>query len=227
MSTTVVKRTKLPDAKDGPGCAVNSQKSEDLIVLTQRFRRAMEKGVAGIIEAGQVLIEAKDQLEHGQFTDWVIRELRFGTRKTGSRDADIRKAEMLMQLARHEAMSDASNWHALPPSPRTLWELTQIRPQRRLLELIRKGKINSGMTREEAIALRLGDGTKGSSTAPALRLQPEVATLVDASILLGHSDCVLAHIRGLKRMVEKLPVREFERAARWAKQKLAEQKGAE
>ena len=117
MSTTVVKRTKLPDAKDGPACSVNFQKSEDLGILTQRFRRAMEKGVAGIIEAGQVLIEAKDQLEHGQFTDWVVRELRFGSRKTGSRDADIRKAEMLMQLARHEVMSDASNWHALPPSP--------------------------------------------------------------------------------------------------------------
>ena len=175
MSTTVVKRTKLPDAKDGPACSVNFQKSEDLGILTQRFRRAMEKGVAGIIEAGQVLIEAKDQLEHGQFTDWVVRELRFGSRKTGSRDADIRKAEMLMQLARHEVMSDASNWHALPPSPRTLWELTQIRPQRRLLELIRKAKINPGMTREEAIALRLGDGTKGSSKAPALKLQPEIA----------------------------------------------------
>jgi hypothetical protein len=227
MSTTVVKRGELSDAKDGSGCSVNNHKSEDLGVLTQRFRNALEKGVAGIIEAGHVLIEAKEQLEHGQFTDWVVRELLFGSRKKGCRDADIRKAEMLMQLARHEVISDASYWHALPPSPRTLWEITQIRPEKRLLKLIRSGKINPGMTREEAIALRLGDGTKGSSKAPALKLQPEVATLVDASILLGHSDCVLAHIRRLKRGRESLPVREFERAARWAKQKLAKQKGAE
>ncbi len=210
------------DVKDRP--SGNPSQNQDLIVLTQRFRNAMEKGMAGIIEAGRVLIEAKAQLEHGQFTNWVVRELRFGSQRNGS--ADIRKAEMLMQLARHEVISEASNWRALPPSPRTLWELTQIRPERRLLQLIRKGKINPGTTREEAVELRLGDGAKRSPKLP-LKLQPEIATLVDASILLGHSDCVLAHIRGLKRMVEKLPVREFERAARWAKEKLAEQKGAE
>jgi hypothetical protein len=32
-------------------------------------------------------------------------ELRFGTRKVGVRDADIRKAEMLMFLARNEVIS--------------------------------------------------------------------------------------------------------------------------
>jgi hypothetical protein len=46
------------------------------------------------------LIEAKNELEHGQFNDWVVRELRFGTRKDGSGEADLRKAEMLMFLAR-------------------------------------------------------------------------------------------------------------------------------
>jgi hypothetical protein len=56
--------------------------------------------VEGIIEAGRVLIEAKNELEHGQFTDWVVRELRFDSRKNGSCEADLRKAEMLMFLAR-------------------------------------------------------------------------------------------------------------------------------
>jgi hypothetical protein len=54
-------------------------------------------GVEGIIEAG-LLIEAKSELEHGQFSDWVVRDLRFGTRKDGSRETDLRKAEMLMFL---------------------------------------------------------------------------------------------------------------------------------
>ena len=48
----------------------------------------MEKGVEGIIEAGRVLIDAKSELEHGQFTDWVVSELRFGT-KIGNREADM------------------------------------------------------------------------------------------------------------------------------------------
>jgi hypothetical protein len=97
---------------------------EKLSALTARFRNALKKSVEGIIEAGRVLIEAKDELEHGQFTDWVVGELRFGTRKVGSREADLRKAEMLMFLARNEVISNPCHWHAFPPSPRTLWELT-------------------------------------------------------------------------------------------------------
>ena len=99
----------------------------------------MKKSVEGIIEAGRVLIEAKNELEHGQFIDWVVNDLRFGIRKDGSRPADLRKAQMLMFLARNEVISNACHWHAFPPSPRTLWELTQIRPKQRLLELIAKG----------------------------------------------------------------------------------------
>ena len=40
---------------------------EQLNVLTTRFRKALKKSVEGIIESGRVLIEAKDELEHGQF----------------------------------------------------------------------------------------------------------------------------------------------------------------
>jgi hypothetical protein len=49
-------------------------------VLTARFRNALKKSVEGIIEAGRVLIEAKNELEHGQFIDWVVNDLRFGIR---------------------------------------------------------------------------------------------------------------------------------------------------
>ena len=86
-----------------------------------------------------MLIEAKNELEHGQFIDWVVNDLRFGIRKDGSRPADLRKAQMLMFLARNEVISNACHWHAFPPSLRTLWELTQIRPKQRLIELIANG----------------------------------------------------------------------------------------
>jgi hypothetical protein len=64
---------------------------ERLTALTARFRNALKKSVEGVIEAGRVLIEAKDELEHGQFIDWVVRELRFGTRKDGSRQRTCAK----------------------------------------------------------------------------------------------------------------------------------------
>ena len=130
------------------GNASNDQNS--LRLLTQRFRDALAKGVEGIVEAGKVLIEAKNKLPHGNFTDWVDRELRFGApAKTGSREANIRKGQMLRMLAEHEVISNASHWHALPPSIRTLYELTQIRPKQRLLKLIEDGRVHAGTTREE------------------------------------------------------------------------------
>jgi hypothetical protein len=158
----------------------SGRESKDrLNVLTTRFRKALKKSVEGIIEAGQVLIDAKNELEHGQFIDWVVNDLRFRIRKDGSRPADLRKAQMLMFLARNEVISNACHWHAFPPSPRTLWELTQIRPKQRLLELIANGAINSGMTREEAVALRHRTSQE-RSRAP--KLKREIAALLEVCI---------------------------------------------
>jgi hypothetical protein len=196
-----------------------------LNALTARFKKALQKGVEGIIEAGHVLIEAKEgkqKLPHGQFTDWVVNQLKMGERKPGKPEADIRKAEMLMQLARHEVISKSCHWHALPPSPRTLWELTQIRPPQRLIDLINKGKINSGITREEAVQLR---GGKRNAKSPKPVLKKDLAALVDACIQLSGTDVVLAHIRGLDRQ-KNVTVEMFKKAVRWATPKLAKQKGA-
>ena len=195
-----------------------------LNVLTTRFRNALKKSVEGIIEAGRVLIEAKNELEHGQLIDWVVRELRYGTRKDGSREADLRKAEMLMFLARNEVISNPCHWRDFPPSPRTLWELTQIRPKQRLLELIANGAVNSGMTREEAVALRHKTSQERS---PTPKLKREIAALLEVCIILGGGDGVLAHIRDLKDVSNGPPAKEFDRAARWARQKLTERRQTE
>jgi hypothetical protein len=200
------------------------QSRDKLRVLTLRFRNALKKGVEGIIEAGRVLIQAKNELEHGQFTDWVVGELRFGSRKEGSREADLRKADMLMFLARDSVVSNPCHWHDFPTSPRTLWELTQIRPKQRLLDLIATGAVNSGMTREEAVALR-HKTSQGRSPTP--KLKREIAALLNACILLGGGDVVLAHIRDLKEVSEIPPNAEVDRAARWVKRKLTERRRAD
>jgi hypothetical protein len=222
-SAVVGKKNDLGDAKDKAIRSVSHQ-SQNLSVLTKRFRNAMEKGVAGIIEAGQVLIEAKKKLPRGQFTDWVVRELRFGSRKDSSREADIRKAEMVMLLARNEVISNPCHWHAFPPSIRTLYELTQVSPAQRLLKLIEKGKVHSGTTREEAIAFQ--PKSKRSSKLE-LKLPQQIATLVDVCIQLGQADGVLAHIRRRKRARKNLTVQMFEEVVRWVKPRLAKRTGDE
>jgi len=202
----------------------NHQNQRKLSIFTARFRNALKKSVEGIIEAGRVLIEAKSELEHGQFSDWVVQELRFGTRKEGSRESDLRKADMLMFLARNDVISNPCHWHDFPPSPRTLWELTQIRPKQRLLELIANGTINPGMTREEAVALRQKNSQQRS---PTPKLKREIAALLEVCIALGGGDGVLAHIRELKDVDNLPPAKEFDRAARWARQKLAQRRHSE
>ena len=61
--------------------SILAKRSDDLEHADTTVSERLNKGVAGIIEAGQVLIEAKNKLPHGQFTDWVDRELRFGARR--------------------------------------------------------------------------------------------------------------------------------------------------
>jgi hypothetical protein len=199
-------------------------RQKSLGALTLRFRNALKKGVEGIIEAGCVLIEAKKKLPRGHFTGWVVRELRFGSRKDGSREADLRKAEMLMLLARNEVIANPCHWHALPPSIRTLYELTQICSTQRLLKLIEKGKVHAGTTREEAIAFQ--PKSKRSSKLE-LKLPEQIATLVDVCIQLGQADCVLAHIRRRKRARDNLTVQMFEKVVRWVKPQLAKRTGGE
>jgi hypothetical protein len=55
-----------------------------------------------LIGAGRVLIKTKNELENWQCADRVVNDLRFGSRKEGSRKADLRKAEMLIFLARND-----------------------------------------------------------------------------------------------------------------------------
>jgi hypothetical protein len=124
---------------------------------------------------------------------------------------------MLMDLARNEVLSNANHWFAFPPSPRTLYELTQIRPAQRLEKLIAEGKVNAGMTREEAIALREGAPKARVPVMPTLKRK--IAAVVDVCIEVGGADCVLAHIRKLNR-VRQVPLdKKFDEAVRWVKYK--------
>jgi len=74
--------------------------------FTARFLSAWQDAVGGIIEAARVVIEAKRELEHGQFLDWVDRDLGLGART----------AQKLMVIASHPVLSNAAHWAAFPPS---------------------------------------------------------------------------------------------------------------
>jgi hypothetical protein len=128
---------------------------------------------------------------------------------------------MLMLIARNSVFLKETNHGALPPSWRTLYELAQIRPQK-LTEFIESGKINPTMMREDAIALRIRQTNAVQQTKPNTpRLRQELATLVNAAIVLGGGDCCLHHLNSIDdiRDIKPTPA-EVSKAADWVKEKL-------
>ncbi len=69
-----------------------------------------------VIETGRHLVAAKEDLEHGEFEAMIERDLPFGPRT----------ARMLMTVSRDQRLSDRNHGSVLPPSWRTLYELTKL-----------------------------------------------------------------------------------------------------
>jgi hypothetical protein len=95
---------------------VISSKGTDWKQWADRINTAWQKSVEGIIDAGRLLIEAKEDLSHGSFESMVQLSLNFGPRT----------AQRLMAVAGNPILSNPTHGSHLPPSWRTLSELTRI-----------------------------------------------------------------------------------------------------
>ena len=107
-----------------------------------RITATWQKATGSIIETGALLLEAKDKVEHGEFEEMIERELPFGPRA----------ARMLMDIARNPILSDRTHGSVLPPSWRTLYELTRV-PADVLIAKIEDHSINPGMERKDVAAI--------------------------------------------------------------------------
>lgn len=81
-----------------------------------RITAAWNKTFEGVIEAGQLLVEAKGALPHGAFTAMVEAELPFRAST----------AQRLMMVARDERLANPAHAQFLPSSWTTLYELTKL-----------------------------------------------------------------------------------------------------
>jgi hypothetical protein len=114
---------------------INARKWQEHV---KTISAAWQKGVASIIETGQALIEAKNELEHGSFESMVALKLPFGPST----------ARRLMAIATHPIISNRSHANALPPSWDTLYALTKI-PEADLKEGIEDETVNPKMQRKD------------------------------------------------------------------------------
>jgi len=108
-----------------------------------RIAAAWGKQVESIVETGQMLIEAKDELAHGSYEAMVQSKLPF-SKSTARR---------LKAIAENEIIANRAHVHALPPSWGTLYELTKIPPEI-LMEKLKDGSIHPKLERKDVRAMR-------------------------------------------------------------------------
>jgi hypothetical protein len=127
----------MPLAKSAKSSASMDEASA-LEVLAHRISASWQKAVESIIETGKLLIEAKCQVGHGNWLEFVEKKLPFGDRT----------ADCLMEIARHPILSNSKFVSKLPPSWGTLHRLTDL-DERELEELLENGTINCETTKND------------------------------------------------------------------------------
>jgi hypothetical protein len=85
-----------------------------------RFIRARQKSVEGFVEQGQIILEAKNDLPHGELLI-MYEELGF---------KNPRRPQMLKRIAEHPIISNAKYFSLLPPCYATLYQLGQNTPHK-------------------------------------------------------------------------------------------------
>jgi hypothetical protein len=84
-------------------------------IWADRINAAWRKAATAYIDIGNMLIESKDAVKHGEWIDLL-----------GKLDFDKRTAQKLMEIARDERLSKASTLTLLPQHWTTLYELTRL-----------------------------------------------------------------------------------------------------
>jgi hypothetical protein len=132
------------------------------VEISSTWQRAVES----IIRTGKLLIEAKSVLGHGNFEVMIKTKLPFGPRT----------AERLMVIAHHPILANPNHGSLLPPSWRTLYELTQIL-DKTLLAKIEDGTIRPDLERKDVTKLR------GNNAPVARKSKRRVLATITRTIL--------------------------------------------
>src|SRR5262249_5485507 len=124
-------------------------------------------GGENILAGGGLLMEAKTKLLPGTFQEMIKTKLPFSPRT----------AQMLMCIAEHPVISNANHGSHLPPSWRTLYELTKI-PHKMLLAKIADGTIRADLERKDVAKLEGQRSERGNSGSKTLttNFKPEPDT---------------------------------------------------
>lgn len=118
-----------------------------------RIAAAWNKSVQGIIETGQLLIDAKASLDHGEFENMVENDLPF----------QPTTAQRLMKVSRDDRLANPARVQLLPPSWGTLYELTK------LTDAQFEAGVKSGLIRPDMLRTAIRAENRKLTKAPPAR----------------------------------------------------------
>jgi hypothetical protein len=136
-----------PPSAAQAGANASMSNRRDWEYFDKRLNELRVNDVANIIERGRVLAEAKDELDHGSFEATVKRHF------------DLSTARMYRIVAAHPVLSNRCHVNALPPSLRTLYELTKL-PAAVLHAKLQDGSINARLERKAVAGWRKSERGK-------------------------------------------------------------------
>lgn len=123
-------------------------------------RADLGQAVAGFVAAGRHLADAKKAIAHGQWEAWCKEQV-------GISPAT---AVMLMALPRHEVIANPYHGKDLPPSWRTLYELSRLDAPL-LVAAIEAGDVHAEMERKSAVGI-VTEYKKAAAVEAAKSVQP-------------------------------------------------------
>jgi Protein of unknown function (DUF3102) len=121
-----------------------------------KINTCWRQSVESIIEAGRILLQAKEDLPHGEFGRMINELLTFGPRT----------AQKLMEIARHPVISNATHVTHLPASWSTLYALTEL-PEEAIEELITTHRIHPDLERSDVAEIQKELGERGVYSSEA------------------------------------------------------------
>ena len=109
----------------------------------QKITARYQESVGAIVDVGRYLIQAKEQLTHGEFGSMVADDLPFSWRT----------ANCFIAIAKNPTLANSHHGANLPTSWRTLSELARL-PQEVLEEALDDGRITPELQRKEVALLK-------------------------------------------------------------------------
>jgi hypothetical protein len=139
-------------------------------------------------------------------------------------------AELYVHISEHPILSDRKYWKYLPADSRSLYELSLIRDQKKLIDCVKTGAVHHDMRRSEAVDLKRANtdkppATKPQDVLPSIDMDDHLELLLNVLRILRSDKDLQAYMRDHPLPSELPSEDEIEDASRYVQERIRRQRG--